>query len=83
MVKLIQTAAWGFHLEDPPIDLEFPVDLQGLPLGVIVGAGKADVARFRLNRLHQPAARASLQRRNRNFTSEARRMRHEFSLADA
>ena len=57
MVKLIQTAAWGFHLEDPPIDLEFPVDLQGLPLGVIVGAGKADVARFRLNRLHQPAAR--------------------------
>ena len=51
MVKLIQTAAWGFHLEDPPVDLEFPVDLQGLPLGVIVGAGKADVARFRLNRL--------------------------------
>ena len=57
MVKLIQTAAWGFHLEYPPVDLKFPVDFQGLPLGVIVGAGKADVARFRLNRLHQPATR--------------------------
>ena len=31
MVKLIQTAAWGFHLEDPPIDLEFPVDPRVCP----------------------------------------------------
>ena len=102
-----------FRLEELPIDLEFPVDFQDLPLGVIVGAGKADAARFRLNGLHEPAARTHLDQfshireafrqlsgsifqgcclqrrgqvyngRNRNFTSEARRMGHEFSLADA
>ena len=44
------------HLKDAPVDFEFPVDLQSLPLGVVVGAGQTDAARFRLDRLHEPAA---------------------------
>ena len=31
-----------FLLEDPAVDLEVPVDLQGLPLGVVVRAREAD-----------------------------------------
>ena len=53
-------------LEDAAVDLEVPVDLQGLPLGVVVGAREADargrgqVAAGFLHRLHQPAPRADL-----------------------
>ena len=51
-------------LEDAAVDLEVPVDLQGLPLGVVVGAREADARRRVqvgvLHRLHQPAPRAHL-----------------------
>ena len=53
-----------FLLQDAAVDLEVPVDLQGLPLGIVVGAREADARRHRrgdlLNRLHQPAPRAHL-----------------------
>ena len=55
-------AAPCFLLQDAAVDLEVPVDLQGLPLGIVVGAREAD-ARGRgrgdlLHRLHEPAPRA-------------------------
>ena len=52
-----------FLLEDAAIDLEVPVDLQGLPLGIVVGAGQAHpsgLLGWLLHRLDQPAARAHL-----------------------
>ena len=53
-----------FLHEDAAVDLEVPVDLQGLPLGIIVGAREADARRRAqvgfLHRLHQPATRAYL-----------------------
>ena len=53
-----------FLLEDTAVDLEVPIDLQGLPLGIVVGAGEADARRRGrvgvLHRLHQPAPRAHL-----------------------
>ena len=53
-----------FLLQDAAVDLEVPVDLQGLSLGIVVGAGEPD-ARIRrwgdvLDRLHQPAPRSHL-----------------------
>ena len=53
-------------IEDAAVDLEVPVDLQRLPLGVVVGAREADpgrrgrVAGVLLDRLHEPAPRAHL-----------------------
>ena len=48
-------------LQDAAVDLEVPVHLQGLTLGIVVGAGQthpsALVGRF-LDCLDQPAARA-------------------------
>ena len=50
-------------LQDAAVDLEVPVDLQGLTLGIVVGAGQAHpsalVGRL-LDCLDQPAARAHL-----------------------
>ena len=50
-------------LQDAAVDLEVPVDLQGLPLGIVVGAGQAHPSGLLgrlLHRLDQPAARAHL-----------------------
>ena len=51
-------------LQDAAVDLEVPPDLQGLPLGVVVGAREGDPRgggrRGRLHRLHEPAPRAHL-----------------------
>ena len=51
-------------LEDAAVDLEVPVDLQGLSLGIVVGAREADARRRGrvggLHRLHQSAPRTHL-----------------------
>ena len=53
-----------FLLQDAAVDLEVPIDLQGLPLGIVVGAREADPRgcgrRGGLHRLHEPAPRAHL-----------------------
>ena len=53
-----------FLLQDAAVDLEVPIDLQGLPLGVVVGAREADARGGGrggvFHTLHQPASRAHL-----------------------
>ena len=50
-------------LQDAAVDLEVPVDLQGLTLGIVIGAGQAHPSGLLgrlLHRLDQPAARTHL-----------------------
>ena len=53
-----------FLLQNAAVDLEIPIDLQGLPLGVVVGAREADARGGGwggvFHTLHQPASRAHL-----------------------
>ena len=53
-----------FLFQDAAVDFEIPIDLQGLPLGVVVGAREADAREGGrggvFHTLHQPASRAHL-----------------------
>ena len=69
-----------FLLQDATVDLEVPVDLQGLTLGIVIGAGQAHPSGLLgrlLDRLDQPAARTHLDQ----IADAPRAVRNQFGNA--